>query len=125
MAEMNGAAVKIARSYIDAILNKDVDQILAISADDVVCNSPISKLTGKEAFSGFQDGFARMITNITVLAVHGDDGQAVVVYDAETYPVPHSIVAELIKVKDGKLASTEVIYDSAPFAEYMKSVQPH
>ncbi|MEK1893568.1 MAG: nuclear transport factor 2 family protein [Rhizobium sp.] len=125
MAEMNGAAVKIARSYIDAIINKDVDRILAISADDVVCNSPISKLTGKEAFSGFQDGFARMITNITVLAVHGDDGQAVVVYDAETYPVPHSIVAELIKVKDGKLASTEVIYDSAPFAEYMKSVQPH
>lgn len=125
MAELNGTAAKIARTYIDAITNKDVDAIVAMSTDDVVCNSPISKLIGKDAFRGFQDGFARIITNITVLAVHGDDQRAVVVYDAETYPVPHAVVAELIKVKDGKLASTEVIYDSAPFVEYMKSVRPH
>ena len=114
---MNGTVAKIARTYVEAIINKDVDKILALTADDIVCNSPISKLTGKEAFRGFQDGFARMITNITVLAVHGDEEQAVVVYDAETYPVPHSIVAELIKIKDGQLASTDVIYDAALLAD--------
>ncbi|AUC43877.1 hypothetical protein D083_3528 [Dickeya solani RNS 08.23.3.1.A] len=47
------------------------------------------------------------------------------VYDVETHPVPHSVVAELIKVRDGKLASTEVIYDATSFAAYMASVQPH
>ncbi|QKO12649.1 hypothetical protein HAT91_00985 [Dickeya solani] len=66
-----------------------------------------------------------MITNLTVLAIYGDDEQAVVVYDVETHPVPHSVVAELIKVRDGKLASTEVIYDATSFAAYMASVQPH
>jgi hypothetical protein len=66
-----------------------------------------------------------MITNLAILAVYGDDEQAVVVYDVETHPVPHTVTAELIKVKDGKLASTDVIYDATPFAAYMATVQPH
>ena len=66
-----------------------------------------------------------MLTKLTVLAVPGDDQQAVVVYVAETHPVPRSVVAEYIKVKDGKLASTEFIYDATPFAAFMATVQPH
>ena len=125
MSKTNGKAQAIAQTYVNAIANKDVDTIISISTDDVICSSPIGKQKGAETFRGFQDGFARMITNFTILAVYGDDDQAVVVYDVETYPVPHATVAELIKVRDGKLASTEVIYDSAPFAEFMKTVQPH
>jgi len=125
MSKTNGKAQAIAQTYVNAIANKDIDAIISISTDDVICSSPIGKLNGAETFRGFQDGFARMLTNVTILAVYGDDDQAVVVYDAETHPVPHAIVAELIKVRDGKLASTEVIYDSAPFAEFMKTVQPH
>lgn len=66
-----------------------------------------------------------MLTNLTVLAVYGDDEQAVVVYLAETHPVPRSLVAELVKIKDGKLTSTDVIYDATPFAAFMQTVQPH
>lgn len=47
------------------------------------------------------------------------------VYDVETHPVPHAVVAELIKVRGDKLASTGVIYDAAPFTAYMATVQPH
>ena len=120
-----GKALEIARNYVKAIANKDVDTILSISTDDVVCTSPIGQTTGTERFRAFQEGFARMITNLTVLAVHGDDKQAVVVYDAETHAVAHAVVAELIKVKDGKLAATDVIYDATPFAAYMATVQAH
>jgi len=125
MTKTNGTALEIARNYVDAIATKDVDTILSISAEDVVCTSPIGQTTGLERFRAFQDGFAKMITNVTVLAVYGDNEQAVVVYDAETHPVPHAIVAEFIKVKNGKLASTDVIYDATPFAAYMATVQPH
>jgi len=125
MTKTTGKAQAIGQTYIDAIARKDVGKITSISTDDVLCNSPLGTLTGLAQFRDFQEGFARMITNVTVLAVYGDDEQAVVIYDAETYPVPHSIIAELIKVRGDKLASTEVIYDSAPFAEYVKSVQPH
>lgn len=125
MTITNGKALEIARTYVEAIANRDVDLILSISAEDVVCTSPIGQTIGFDRFRAFHDGFARMITNLTILAVYGDDEQAVVVYDAETHPVPHSVVAELIKVKDGKLASTDVIYDATPFAAYMATVQPH
>lgn len=118
-------AQAIAQTYIDAIANKDVETIVSISAADVVCTSPLGQITGIDSFRGFHDGFARMLTSVTVLAVYGDDKQAVVVYDVETHPVPHALVAERITIKDGKLAATDVIYDAAPFAAYVASAQAH
>ncbi|MBB3427962.1 limonene-1,2-epoxide hydrolase [Rhizobium sp. BK312] len=125
MAEQNATAGKIARAYGEAMASKDVDAIVKISADNIVCSSPIGKTTGVAAFRGFQEGFARMIKKLDILAAYGDETQAVLVYAVETHPVPHSLVAELIQVKDGKIASTEVIYDATPYAAYMSTVQPH
>ncbi|WP_448955407.1 nuclear transport factor 2 family protein [Labrys neptuniae] len=125
MTKTTDAALEIARTYVNAMEKKDVATIVSISTEDVVCTSPLGQTTGIEHFRAFQDGFARMVTKLTVLAVHGDEEQAVVVYDVETHPVPHAIVAELIKVRDGKLASTDVIYDATSFAAYAASVQPH
>ncbi|MCJ2877610.1 nuclear transport factor 2 family protein [Rhizobium pusense] len=125
MTNSSGQAQAIAQAYINAIANKDIDMIVSISAEDVICNAPVGNLQGVERFRGFHEGFARMIVKITALAVFGNDDQAVVIYEAETHPVPHSTVAEYIKVKDGKIISTDVIYDSVPFAEYQKTKAPH
>ncbi|WP_284330635.1 nuclear transport factor 2 family protein [Dyella flagellata] len=125
MAKPNTTALELARIYVEAMANRDVETIVSISAENVICISPIGQTTGIAQFRGFQEGFAQMITRLTTLAVHGDDRQAVVVYDVETHPVPHTVVAELIKVENGKLASTHVIYDATPFAAYMATVQPH
>ncbi len=125
MTKTDATALQIAHTYVGAMAKKDVETIISISAKEIVCTSPIGQTTGIERFRDFQAGFSQMITNLTVLAVHGDDKQAVVVYDVETHPVPHSMVAELIKVKDGKLTSTDVIYDATPFAAYMATVQHH
>lgn len=121
----NGKALQVAKTYVEAIARKNVDTIASISADDVVCTSPIGRITGTQKFREFQDGFARMIVKVTVLAAYGDDEQAVVVYNADTHPVANAVVAEFLKVKDGKIVSTEVIYDAAPFAAFMATVQPH
>lgn len=118
-------ALAIAHAYVAAMAAGNVDAIMSITAPDVACKSPLGQLNGAEQFRGFQDGFSRMVTKLTVLAVYGDDEQAVVVYDVETHPVPHAVVAEFIKVEDGKLASIEVIYDATPFAAYAASVQAH
>jgi hypothetical protein len=118
-------ALELARIYVNAMGSKNVDAIMSISSDDVVCTSPMGQISGLERFRAFQDGFARMITKLTALAIYGDDEQAVVVYDVETHPVPHALTAELLRVKNGKLVSTEVIYDPTPFAAYMATVQPH
>lgn len=125
MTNSNLKALEIARAYVNAVAAKDVEKILSLSAADVVCTSPMGQTTGLDHFRRFHEGFARMSTSLTILAVYGDDEQAVVVYEVETYPVPHAVTAELIKVKAGKLASTDVVYDATLFAAYMKSVQPH
>jgi ketosteroid isomerase-like protein len=125
MTGTNGKALAIAQAYFDAMANKDVDKIAAISAEDVICISPVGELQGVQAFRGFQEGFASMIKKLTLAAAFGDDDHAVIVYNAETYPVPNAVVAEHVVIENGKIASTTVIYDGTPFAEYMKTAQPH
>jgi ketosteroid isomerase-like protein len=125
MTETNGKALTIARTYFDAMANKDVDKMMSVSADDIVCRSPVGQTQGAAAFRGFQEGFARMIKKLTLVAAFGDDHDAVIVYDAETYPVASAIVAEHIIVTNDRIASTRVIYDATPFAAYMKTVQQH
>ena len=98
---------------------------MSISAEDITCASPLGQIVGVAAFRGFQEGFAKMIKKVTVVGVLGDNEQAVVVYDADTYPVPHAIVAEHLVVKNGKIASVRVIYDSTPFAAYMATLPAH
>jgi ketosteroid isomerase-like protein len=53
-----GKALEIARVYVEAIANKDIETILSISTHDVVCTSPIGQTTGLERFRAFHVGFA-------------------------------------------------------------------
>ena len=99
-SQSSGKALQVAKTYVEAIARKDVDTIISVSADDVVCTSPIGQITGAERFRGFHGGFARMVKTVTILATYGDDQQAVVVYSADTHPVADAIVAELLKVEE-------------------------
>jgi hypothetical protein len=125
MTDTKHKALAIAQTYVNAIADKNVEAIIGVSADGVVCTSPIGRIAGTQKFREFHDGFARMIKKVTVLAAYGDDEQAVIIYNAETHPVPNAVTAELIKVKNGKIVSTDVIYDATPFAAYMATVKPH
>ncbi|MBR1179051.1 nuclear transport factor 2 family protein [Bradyrhizobium sp. KB893862 SZCCT0404] len=123
--QSSGKALQIARTYVEAIARKDVDTIISVAADDIVCTSPRGRIVGTGTFRAFHGGFARMLRNVTILAIHGDDEQAVVIYNAETHPVANAICAELLTMRNGKIASTEVIYDATPFAAFAATVQPH
>ena len=125
MATNQGKALTIAQTYFDAMANRDVDKIISVSTDDVICTSPLGQLRGAQSFRGFQEGFAKMIKKLTLVAAFGDDDKAVIVYDAETHPVASAITSEYIVVKDGKIASTSVIFDATPFAAYMATARPH
>jgi len=125
MAESKNKALEIARTYFKAMASKDVPTIMSVTANNVVCNSPIGQLEGAPAFRGFQEGFARMIKKLTLIAAFGDDKNAIIIYDANTHPVPSAIVAELLLIKNGKIASTRVIYDATPFASFMAAMPQH
>lgn len=124
MADDNGALI-IAQSYFHAMAAKDVDAMLALAAEDIVCVSPLGDLTDAAGFRRFSEGFARMIETLTLVAAFGEGQNAVIVYRADTLPVRHAYVAEHLVIRDGKIASTRVIYDATPFAAYAAAQQPH
>lgn len=118
-------ALKIANAYFEAMANRDVEKIMTLAINDVTCTSPAGELKGTQAFRGFQEGFARMINKLTLVDSFGNDEKAVIIYKSDTLPVQDSTVVEYITVKNGKILSTEVIYDATPFVEYMASQAKH
>jgi hypothetical protein len=122
---MNAKAAKVARAYFEAMAAKNVDGIIALTAGSVTSDSPIGQLSGIQAFRRFQEGFARMIENLTLKAAFGDDAQAVIVYVADTLPVKGAYVAEYLTVEAGKITSVRTIYDGTPFAAYQASQPRH
>ncbi|MFT2215649.1 nuclear transport factor 2 family protein [Rhizobium giardinii] len=100
MAEQKAIALKIARTYFEGMATKGVESIMAVSDDHVICNSPTGQLRGSEAFRNFQEGFAKMIKKLTLVAAF-DHRQAVIVYDSETHPVSSGLVAEGARPVDG------------------------
>ena len=125
LAGFNDSVFKVAQAYFDAMAAKDVAGIMKLVSQDITCSSPLGALAGASAFRGFQDGFARMTERLTLVAALADDGDAMLVYVANTKPVAEAYVAEHLTVRDGKIVALRVIYDSAPFADYAASVQPH
>ncbi len=125
MVTTNGAPLAIARAYFEAMASKDVEKLMSLVTEDIVCNSPVGRLAGAPAFRGFQEGFARMINKLTLVAAFGDDSQGVIIYDSDTLPVKSAIVAEYLIVRNGKIVSTRVIYDGTPFAEYLAKQGRH
>ncbi|MNW36539.1 RNA polymerase factor sigma-70 [compost metagenome] len=122
--EKNNALV-IAKTYFEAMANKDVEKMLTLVTDNVTTISPLGNLEGKEAFQNFAAGFARMITKLTLIAAFGDDKKAVIVYNSNTLPVPDATVVEYIVVEDNKISSVQVIYDATPFAAYAATQPKH
>ncbi len=125
MTDKRGKAVTVVRGYFDAMASKNVKGIMAVTADKIVCDSPVGQLSGIQAYRGFQEGFAKMIEKLTLVALFGDDVQAVLIYVADTLPVKGAYVAEYLTVKEGKITADRVIYDGSPFAAYLASQPKH
>lgn len=125
MSTANNASRAVAKAYFDAMADRNVEKILALSAENVVCKSPLGTLNGQAQFRGFQEGFAKMIEKLTLVAAFGEGEQAAIVYTADTLPVKNAMVVEYLVVKDGKIVSTDVVYDGTPFAAYAASAQAH
>jgi hypothetical protein len=125
MPNTHPAPQAIARAYFEAMASKNVEGILAVCDENIICDSPLGHVDGIQHFRGFHEGFARMIDKLTLKAVHGDEKQAVVIYVADTLPVKGAFVAEYLTIAKGKINSARVIYDGTPFAQYAASAQAH
>ena len=94
----------------------------AILADDLAFTSftsPVKHVTGKGAYLEATKRFFSMIKAVELksILVHGERACALTRYELQAPGrlAFESHVAELFEVRDGKIASLEIYFDSAPF----------
>ena len=67
------------------------------------------------ALSRLPDQMAQILTRSELLSAFGDRDTAVLIYDTDTIPVQNAPAAELLTVRDGRIAHLRIIFDRAPF----------
>jgi ketosteroid isomerase-like protein len=115
MTEDSTTAVQIALAYYQAWTSHDFDRAMTYVAEDIVCHAPAGRYEGAEAFRGFMGPFVQIVTRSHLIAAFGDDKTALLMYDADTVPVPDAPGAECVTVTNGKISQIKIIFDRLPF----------
>jgi hypothetical protein len=116
--------IEIALAYHRAWTAGDVDLAMKYVAEDVVCEAPSGRMHGMEALRAFMEPFAGTLISSEVLAVHGDESAAVIMYDTANPAVASAPAAELYRVRDSHITAVRIIFDRLPFALARGEVVP-
>ena len=113
------------QSYFDCLGQKQGWEAFLSDAMTFSCfTSPIKRASGKVAYLEATKGFFSMITALEVrdLVVDGKKACALTRYELKPPAGPgfESYVAEVFEVRDGKIASLDIYFDSAPFPKQEK-----
>jgi ketosteroid isomerase-like protein len=114
-ANTDSPALQIALAYFDAWTSKDIDSAMTYIAEDIVCEAPVGRLEGAEAYRGFLEPFVQILEEAKMLAAFGDEGTALVMYDTRTLPVASAPASEYVTVANGKITHSRFLFDRAPF----------
>ena len=117
-------ALQTALAYHQAWTSGDLPAAWRLLADDVECLSPAGRLAGADAVKAFMGPFATSLTTSTLLAAHGNEHEALLMYDAGNPAVASAPAAELITVRDGQIVAIRILFDRLPFALARGEVQP-
>jgi ketosteroid isomerase-like protein len=115
MTGTTSPALQTALAYYQAWTSHDLDKAMNYIADDIVCDLPGGRLVGAGAYRGFLGPLVQNLTGAQMIAAFGDDQTALVMYDTQTVPVKDAPGAECVTVTDGKITSSRLVFDQAPF----------
>lgn len=114
------ATTETIQSYFNNLkLGKDWQSFLADDMTFTSYTSPVKKLTGKDAYLEATKRFYSSIVSMEVRDIMVDDERALALTHYELkHPggnIFSSDVAEIFTVKNGKIKTFEIYFDSAPF----------
>ncbi|MCD4853769.1 nuclear transport factor 2 family protein [Arthrobacter sp. AK01] len=116
MTGKEAGAVEIGVAYHRAWTNGDLDSAAEHLAESVTCHAPSGTFNGRAAVRAFMEPFAASLTSSRLLAVHGQDNEAILMYDTASRAVQSAPGAELYRVQDGQIVEIHIIFDRLPFA---------
>lgn len=104
----------IARAFTEAWTANDMDTAGRYVAEDVVFDGPLGHVEGKDAYVEGLKGLARAValTGVRILAVYGDQTQALIMYELITDRFGALTCAKLLTFHDGKIQSDRLTFDS-------------
>lgn len=110
--------------YLDAFTQGDLDAAYEYIAEDFVFQGPILASEGKQAFIEGSSGLAPMVRGHTLLRQFEDGDEVCSIYDFHMQtPVGAGAVTmtEWNVVRDERLLSARLVFDTAAFAALMPS----
>jgi uncharacterized protein (TIGR02246 family) len=111
---MTSSAQQIATEYARAWLRGDARAALDLVADDVVCESPGGRITGRDGYRQFLTPFADALLGGELDDVLADDEHAATVYTVQTPFAADFRGMEYLTVRDGKITHVTSVFDRAP-----------
>lgn len=108
-----------ARAFTQAWTSGDMTTAANYLADDVTFDGPVNHSSGKQDYLTGLSAFAQRASDLNILAVLGDDEQAMIMYELTTGPRRTTYV-ERLTFRSGKIQTDQLVFDSYP----MRSGQP-
>jgi len=111
---MTHQPVDIAVAYLEAFGRQDMTAAARFIAEDITFESPRVTLTGVEPYLAAVGEFAKAVTSVEIIAAFGDGDRALVLYDMKTGPFGTIRAADYFVVRDGKIISEVLVFDTKP-----------
>jgi ketosteroid isomerase-like protein len=118
------STIRLALTYHRAWTSGDFDVALACLAPDISFDTPAGPLHGASALRQYMEPFAQGLVSSRVLAVHGSDDEAIMLYDTATATVPSAPAAEWYRIEGDLITAGRIVFDRLPFALARGSVVP-
>ena len=91
-----------------------MERALSYLADDIVCEAPIGRLTGIDAYRRFMTPFVSGLVSGELIDVLGDDEHAATAYVVETPFAKDYRGMEYVTVANGKITEILSVFDLSP-----------
>jgi ketosteroid isomerase-like protein len=116
---------QIAAAYYTAWTAGDFDEVMKWVADDVVCETPSGLLAGARSFRKFWVDFVtQVVKRVELIALFGDIDSAVILYSCDLACAVDQRVAEWIRIRNGRISHSLMIYDRADVSSFLGAATP-
>ncbi len=115
-------AAQVFDDYLSAFTSGDMDTARSLIADDFSFAGPMLQVTGKEEFFAGASQLLPIMRGYRMLRQWEDGDEVCSIYEfkVETPAAAGAIVmTEWCKVREGQLASSRLVFDTAAFNELM------
>lgn len=92
-----------------------VDRAMTWATDDINWSAADQDLSGTADYRAFTAGFAPALTGLPNITTFADEDQIALFYYPQTAATTTAPAAEYLKVRDGKIADSVLVFDRLSF----------